>query len=79
MNKIVREHYPVERLPEDLRRDFGFTRTVTVTIEPENAPAEARVTVQDAIAELREIRARLPKSVADSVESVSRLRDEWDR
>ena len=34
MNKIVREHYPVEKLPADLREGI-FTSTVTVTIERE--------------------------------------------
>jgi hypothetical protein len=33
MNKIVRRHYPVERLPEDLRQELPDVREVTVTIE----------------------------------------------
>jgi hypothetical protein len=37
MNKIVREHYPVERLPEDLRAGImpGGHVTVTVVAEPQ--------------------------------------------
>jgi hypothetical protein len=33
MNKIVREHYPVEKLPLDLQEIAGTARTVTVTSE----------------------------------------------
>ncbi|WP_460448125.1 hypothetical protein [Alsobacter sp. SYSU BS001988] len=33
MNKIVRRHYPVSALPDDLRREFADAREVTVTIE----------------------------------------------
>ncbi len=32
MNKIVKEHYPVERLPEDLRAGFSPGSLVRVTI-----------------------------------------------
>jgi hypothetical protein len=35
MNKIVREHYPVSKLPEDLRSEFNGTDTVRVTIQAE--------------------------------------------
>jgi hypothetical protein len=37
--KIVVEHYPVERLPEELRRGLTTGETVRVTIEPEVAKA----------------------------------------
>jgi len=42
MNKIIREHYPVDRLPDDLRSglpDQGWVRT---EIEPESAGAPRR-------------------------------------
>ncbi len=32
MNKIVRDHYPVEKLPEDLRAGLSLDGHVTVTI-----------------------------------------------
>jgi hypothetical protein len=35
MNKIVIEHYPASKLPEDLREGMGATATVTVTVEQE--------------------------------------------
>jgi hypothetical protein len=39
MNKIVREHYPVENLPEDLREGLEAGSTVRVVVEVENAPS----------------------------------------
>jgi hypothetical protein len=38
MNKIVKEHYPVERLPEDLRAGLEPTSRVTITLV-EEAPS----------------------------------------
>ena len=35
MNKIVRKHYPVERLPADLRSGLDKRGWVRVEIEPE--------------------------------------------
>ncbi|WP_439572561.1 hypothetical protein [Phreatobacter sp.] len=35
MNEIVKPHYPVSRLPEDLRRDIGPATHVTLRIETE--------------------------------------------
>ncbi|WP_420102013.1 hypothetical protein [Bosea sp. (in: a-proteobacteria)] len=77
MNKIVREHYPVEKLPDDLRTELGLVQTVTVTIVAEDAVRELR-DHKAAIAELRELRSRLKPSPSDSVERVRALRDEWD-
>lgn len=79
MNKIVREHYPVEKLPEDLRAELGLARTVTVTIEAETRSLQTDPLVRQAIEELKAYRARLPITPSDSVERVSRLRDEWDK
>ena len=33
MNKIVREHYPVSKLPEDLREGLANVETVKIVIE----------------------------------------------
>jgi hypothetical protein len=35
MNKITREHYPVSKLPEELRKEFAGVETVTVTSDGE--------------------------------------------
>ena len=77
MNKIVREHYPVEKLPEDLRAELGLVRTVTVVIEAEDE-RPSRADRDAAIAELQELRRKLKPSADDSVERVRKLRDEWD-
>lgn len=37
MNRIVKEHYPVERLPEDLRGQLPREAKVTVTVEMERS------------------------------------------
>jgi predicted RND superfamily exporter protein len=79
MNKIVREHYPVEKLPADLRSELGLAQTVTVTIEAEERSQPRDPRVRQAIEKLRAHRARAPVSPSDAVERVSRLRDEWDR
>jgi len=33
MNKITREHYPVSKLPEDLKKEFAGFETVTLVGE----------------------------------------------
>ena len=37
MNKLVREHYPVSNLPEDLREGFGADASARVTIIADEA------------------------------------------
>lgn len=75
MNKIVREHYPVEKLPEDLRRDLDPSRPVTLSIEQEDSPGEAPGSLTAILEEMRDRRI----SSADPVERVRALRAEWDR
>jgi hypothetical protein len=33
VNRIVRHHYPVARLPDDIRRELGDIREVTLTLD----------------------------------------------
>jgi hypothetical protein len=40
MNKIVRQHYPVSKLPEDLQQEFSGLETVTVVGENISMSAE---------------------------------------
>lgn len=42
MNKIVREHYPVDRLPEDLREGLEPGATVRVVLEVDGDAEAAR-------------------------------------
>ncbi|MFO1186825.1 MAG: hypothetical protein U1E87_04895 [Alphaproteobacteria bacterium] len=37
MNKIVKEHYPISKLPEDLRPDLPLDGWVRVQVETETA------------------------------------------
>ena len=77
MNKIVREHYPVEQLPEDLRAELGLARTVKLVIETEAADSTDSAARKAAIAELLEHRRQLKPSANDAVQRVRALRDEW--
>ena len=75
MNKIVREHYPASKLPEDLREgvDPKSTVTVTVTVETLQRP-EHVMSLEEIFA------ARRPpfRSVEEIDADIRRQRDEWD-
>lgn len=80
--KIVREDYPAEKLPEDLRAGLGDVARVRVTVEP----ALGAVSVSRSWAAIRERRTELHRrglipsvSTEQAVRRVRRLRDEWDR
>ena len=79
MNRIVREHYPVAGLPEDLREGFEPDATVRVIVEPETAGATrpAKVMTLEQMFALAD--AHLPKRTMDEVVAeIRRQRDEWD-
>ena len=74
MNKVVREHYPAARLPEDLRRGFGDGVEVRVVIEPQPGPSERDLPLTRILEEMQEHRV-----VADDpVTRVRALRAEWE-
>jgi hypothetical protein len=73
MNRIVREHYPVANLPEDLRPTGNLDARVTITIEEEHRP--------DKVMSLEEIfAARRPpyRTKEDIDQEIRRQRDEWN-
>jgi len=87
MNKIVREHYPVENLPEDLREGLTVGGTVRVVIEESSdAPnvfeykQRKPMTAAEAAESIRRFKAEGRKSVApeEAVARIRSLRDEWD-
>ncbi len=88
MNKIVREHYPVEKLPEDLREGIeGPYVRVTVVTEQDPATATSMNERIDAILRnpkpmtIAEARAHIGKRGTTTEEAVARiraLRDEWE-
>lgn len=71
MNKIVREHYPVEKLPEDLREGIEGTH-VRVTIIREEPTTERTgkkpLTYED-------IRSRVKPRGTTTEEAVRRIRE----
>lgn len=83
MNKIVREHYPVSQLPEELRNELHGVREVRVTIEvTEEAVAEAADAASGVstrpFSRFRHLARDNFKSVEEVVAHVRALRDEWD-
>lgn len=71
MNKIVREHYPVERLPEDLREGIEGTHVRVTVIREEATTAGAGnkpLTYED-------IRARIKPRGTTTEEAVKRIRE----
>lgn len=77
MNRIVREHYPVEKLPEDLREGFSEGAAVTVTIEVEtDRPRQALKRLS--VLEARALAQQAAPIGDDAVERIRKLRDEWD-
>jgi hypothetical protein len=74
MNRIVREHYPASKLPDDLRAGVDPSSTVTVTIVEEEKRPEKVMTLEEIFA-LR----RPPFRTAEEIdEDLRRQRDEWD-
>jgi hypothetical protein len=73
MNKIVREHYPVSHLPEDLRPSGDPTAKVTVIIEEDKL--SDRIMSLDEIFSQQGFRRRTKEEIDDEIR---RQRDEWD-
>ena len=74
MNRIIREHYPASKLPEDLRAGVDPSATVTVTIVEEDERPEKIVSLEEIWA-LRTPPFRTAKEIDDDLR---RQRDEWD-
>jgi len=87
MNKIVREHYPVENLPADLREGLTDGSTVRVVVEVEGGVTSESGTepkrlmsVQDTLEMIRRYRESNPEraDIEEAVARIRELRDEWD-
>jgi hypothetical protein len=74
MNKIVREHYPASKLPDDLRAGIDPQRHVTVTVEEEWARPDEVMTLEEIFA----MRKPPFRSVDEIDAEIRRSRDEWD-
>ena len=74
MNRVVKEHYPASRLPEDLRQGVDPTSVVTVTIVEEEGGPQKSVTLEEIFASRRP-----PFRTPDEIDAeLRRQRDEWD-
>lgn len=88
MNKIVLEHYPASKLPEDMRQGLSADAVVKIVIEEERtaSPFASGKSVAEPrnLADLLDERTRHPGKYSGNVttdEAVARireLRDEWD-
>ncbi|MGO8739952.1 hypothetical protein [Rhodoblastus sp.] len=73
MNRIVKTHYPVAALPEDLRQGLDLKAEVTVIVEETERP-EKVMTLDEIIA------ARRPpfRSAEDIMRQIEEDRDAWN-
>ncbi|HKZ97281.1 MAG TPA: hypothetical protein VJ045_09895 [Hyphomicrobiaceae bacterium] len=71
--KIVTEHYPADKLPEELRRGIEAGEIVRVTVEREKRQPAPRP-----LHELRGCAKGLYKSPQEAVAFIRSLRDEWE-
>jgi hypothetical protein len=74
VNKIVREHYPVANLPEDLREGLDPTGTAIVTVTPEPAAA-AKTSPLDIVREYRAKHSPRYRDDQEILDLVRRVRD----
>jgi hypothetical protein len=72
MNRIIREHYPAEKLPRELREGLAPNARVTITIETETEP-DSVMTLEEMFALRRDVFA----SPEEAVAHIRALRDEW--
>lgn len=78
MNVIVRRHYPVEKLPADLRDELlPGTAEVTVTVEQEEVLRAAQGSAH--FSRFFGLQRTHFRSSDEIVAHVRALRDEWDR
>jgi hypothetical protein len=81
-DKIIREDYPIENLPEDLREGLGGAARVRVTVEPSGPPRRKRESwakIETLMREARSAPGFKPVTSEEAVARVRELRDEWDR
>lgn len=83
MNRIVRERYPVSKLPEDLRKEFPGQEMVTLVVEGDRGdhlPDDEPSLRPDRLKTLDELFALAKptfKSLDEVAAHVRSTRDEW--
>ena len=81
MNRIVRENYPVSKLPEDLQRKFPGQVEVTVTVEAQvslEADALGSLYQGGHFSRFRHLARANFNNMDEVVAHLRALRDEWD-
>ena len=76
MNKIVRERYPVDKLPEDLRALLDPSKPVTLVIEQDDEAA--RPSPKTEFMRFFGAAKERGTSAAEAVRRIRSLRDEWE-
>jgi hypothetical protein len=74
MNRIVKEHYPASKLPEDLREGLDPGAKVMVTIVEEEKVREKVLSLDELFA----MRRTIYRSGAELDAELRRQREEWD-
>ena len=80
MNRIVRDYYPAERLPDDLQKLIDPSRPIRIVIEQDD-DQKVRKSPEEMLAMLDAYRATIKGkgiSTEDAVARIRELRDEWD-
>lgn len=76
MNKVILEHYPASKLPDELREGIALSASVRVTVEEE---AKRPLNHTRLLELMRNAQANAAgTSLEEAVARVRALRDEWD-
>ncbi|MER8881546.1 hypothetical protein NKL07_12135 [Mesorhizobium sp. C280B] len=76
MNRIILEHYPASKLPDELRKGIAPSASVKVTVEEE---ANRPLGREQLLELMRDAQANAPgTSLDEAVARVRALRDEWE-
>jgi hypothetical protein len=76
MNRVILEHYPASKLPDELREGIGLGASVKVTVEEEDNRPLGRKQLLEL---MRNAQASAPgTSLEEAVARVRALRDEWE-
>ncbi|WP_214471409.1 hypothetical protein [Mesorhizobium sp. dw_380] len=76
MNKVILEHYPASKLPDELREGIALSASVKVTVEEE---AKRPLGRKQLLELMRNAQANAAgTSLEEAVARVRALRDEWE-
>jgi hypothetical protein len=73
MNRIIRDNYPIEKLPEDLRQLVDPTKAVRIVVEQADSDEPS-----DSLTRFAGRFADRNVSAEEAVARIRALRDEWD-